>query len=348
MGKGRKKKDIKKEEIKQVQNVEETQESRPVTIDIIIPCHNSHATIDRCLGSILCQRVLPSIKVTLVRDGGEHYDDIIERYSPVMNIQEIGYDDNGGPGKARNYGMTHTNGDVIAFIDSDDCYAGPFAIVDLVNELYSEDGIVIVVGDFIEELAPFKFKRHTDDVTFVHGKMYKRSYLEQYKLLFNEEETSNEDVGFNILALMAMRENHKVKYVKKICHYWLNNPNSIVRKDKGVFDHSVSFRTFTKNMMYVFREMGRLGYANTVEVLDERVASMGRVINLFFDKTNGFPEFWDDNLAVVKQFYKEVYQPYEKYITKQMIDEAYNRYPFKKQFQITREEQDKFLKSLGE
>ena len=327
---------------------QQEQKERPVKIDIVIPCHNSHATLDRCLGSILCQRVLPSIQVTLVRDGGEHYDEIIKRYSPIMNIQEIGYDDNGGPGKARNYGLTHVDGDAIAFIDSDDCYAGPFAIIDLVNELYSEPGIVIVAADFIEELAPFVFKRHTDDVTFVHGKMYKRSYLMDNGILFNEKESSNEDVGFNILALMAMREHNKVKYIKKVTHYWLNNPNSIVRRDKGVFDHSISFRTFTKNMIYVFEQMARLGYANTKEVLEERVASMGRVTNLFFEKTEGFPQYWDDNLAVVKQFYKEVYQPYEKYMTQEMKDYTYERYPFKKQYQVPRDKYDAFIKSLGE
>ena len=324
------------------------EERKPITIDVIIPCHNSHDTLDRCLGSILCQRVLPSITVTLVRDGGEHYDDIIQRYSPVMNIQEIGYDDNGGPGKARNYGLTHTHGDVISFIDSDDCYAGPFAIIDLLNEMYTEPGLVMCVADFLEELAPLQFKRHTDDVTFVHGKLYKRSYLEKNKLLFPEAEPANEDVGFNILSLVIMKPEDKVKYIKKITHYWLWNPKSIVRSNKDVFDRSTSFIAFVRNMIWVFDEVEKRGYARTVEILGERIASMSRVINMYFAKTLGYPQYEKDNLAEVKKFYKQVYQPYEQYVTKEMWDDVHERYPHKNEFQLPRDEFDKFLNSLGE
>lgn len=317
-------------------------------IDIIIPCHNSHKTIDRTLGSILCQRVLASCKITLVRDGGEHYNDIIERYSPVMNIQEIGYDDNGGPGKARNYGIKNTKGNFIVFIDSDDCLSNPFSIINMVNEMYSEPGIVICIADFFEEVQPMVFKRHHEDTTFVHGKMYRRSYLEKNNILFNEKETSNEDVGFNILSLLLMGEKDKVKYTNYLAHYWLCNPNSIVRKNKEIFDSSESFRTFVKNMGYIYEELEKRGLHNNDNILQERVASMGRISNLYFEKTNNHPEFKEENLRVVKDFYKNVYKPYEKYITEELFDVTYDNYPYKEQFQLPKEELKQFINSLGE
>ena len=317
-----------------------------LTIDIIIPCHNSHKTIDRTLGSILCQRVLASCKITLVRDGGEHYNDIIERYSPVMNIQEIGYDDNGGPGKARNYGMKNTKGNVIIFIDSDDCFAGPFAVINLVNELYSEPDIVMCISDFIEEVRPLEFKRHHDDTTFVHGKAYKREYLERNNILFNERETSNEDVGFNLLALFLLKENEKVAYTDLLTHYWICNPNSIVRRNKDVFDRSESFRTFVKNMKYIYEETDKRGYQNSSVILLERVASMHRIINVYFEKTEGHEEYVEENYKVVKDFYKYVYEPYEKYISKEMLDHAYDTYPFKNVYQIPKETFMEFLEGL--
>lgn len=319
---------------------------KPIAIDIIIPCHNSHKTIDRTLGSILCQRVLPSITVTLVRDGGEHYQDIIDRYSPVMKIQEIGYDDNGGPGKARNYGITHTNGDVILFIDSDDVYASPFSVIDLCNELYEDPTVMICISDFIEEIAPGEFKRHSDDVTFVHGKIYRRSYLEKKHILFNEEQPTNEDVGFNLLALLLLDETEKVKYSHIMTHYWLCNPNSIVRSNKEVFDHSDSFRTFVKNLLYIYEQMDERGLRNSSVILDERVASMGRIANLYFEKTIGYEQYQEENLKIVKEFYKKVYEPFKPYITQEMIDEAYDRYPYKEQFQLPRAELYKFIDGL--
>ena len=66
-------------------------------IDIIIPCYNSHKTIDRCLASIVTQN--KECTVTLVNDGGENYSDIIKRYP--LNIREIGYNENKGVGYAR-------------------------------------------------------------------------------------------------------------------------------------------------------------------------------------------------------------------------------------------------------
>ena len=317
-------------------------------IDIIIPCHNSHETIDRCIGSILCQRVLASCKVTLVRDGGKDYKDVIDRYSPIMNIQEIGYDDNGGPGKARNYGLTHTSEELVCFIDSDDAFGSPFAIADLCREIMEDPSIKICIGDFMEELAPFVFKKHTDDVTFVHGKMYRRSYLEDNHILFNEKESANEDVGFNILALILLRPEEKVKYYHKITHYWLTNPNSIVRKNKEVFDHSESFRTFVKNMMYMYSEIEKRGLQDTKQILAERVASMGRIMNLYHEKTEGYPQYEEENLKVVKEFYNKIYKPYEHLITKDMLDYAYDNYPYKEVCQLDRAKQDAFLKSLGE
>lgn len=317
-----------------------------MNVDIIIPCHNSHATLDRTLGSILCQRVLPSIKVTLVRDGGDHYDDIIKRYSPVMNIQEIGYDDNGGPGKARNYGLTHTNNEFITFIDSDDVFSGPFAILTMINEMFSTPGIMITVCDFIEEIAPSKFKRHTKDITFVHGKMYRREYLERNNILQNEKEGSNEDVGFNILAMMLLKEGEKVKYSTNVTNYWLCNPNSIVRSNKDVFDYKDSFQTFVKNIMYVYSELRKRNLQDDSQTLLERVASLNRISNLYHEKKSKCPQYAEDNLKVVKEFYKKEVEPYEHLITDKMIEDAHNRYPFKKVFQISLEELKDFIKSL--
>ena len=319
-----------------------------ISIDIIIPCYNSHDTIDRCLGSILCQRVLPSIKVTLVRDGGKGYKDIIKRYSPVMDIQQIGYDKNGGPAVARNYGMTHTSGDLIMFMDSDDSLAGPFSVIDLVNGMYEEPGTVIGVADFIEEVAPMHFKHHTEDSTFVHGKMYRRDYLERNNILFNANERTNEDVSFNILSLILMKPNEKVKYIKKVCHYWLCNPSSIVRSNKDEFDHSISVRSFIRNIAHIYDELEKRNLQDDRHTLLERVASMSRVCNMYAEKLRGYEQYQKENFEELKRFYKKVYQLYEHLVTKEMTDMVFDKYPFKNVFQLSKEELANLIKSLGE
>ena len=65
-------------------------------------------------------------------------------------------------------------------------------------------------------------------------------------------------------------------------------------------------------------------------------------------KTNNHPEFKEENLRVVKDFYKNVYKPYEKYITEELFDVTYDNYPYKEQFQLPKEELKQFINSLGE
>lgn len=66
-------------------------------IDIIIPAYNNHKTIIRTLGSILMQHNVQDVIITIVNDGGESYQEIINIFKPYLNIQEIEYKDNRGP-----------------------------------------------------------------------------------------------------------------------------------------------------------------------------------------------------------------------------------------------------------
>ena len=91
-------------------------------IDVIIPAYNSQDTIIRTLSSIAMQLNRNDLVVTIVNDGGKDYKDIINIFKPLINVQEIGYEKNMGPGYARQYGIDHTKEDFITFIDADDTF----------------------------------------------------------------------------------------------------------------------------------------------------------------------------------------------------------------------------------
>ena len=91
-------------------------------IDIIIPAYNSHNTIIKTLSSIAMQLNKDELIVTIVNDGGRGYEDIVNIFKPLLNIQEIGYKENKGVGYARQYGIDHTKEDFITFIDADDTF----------------------------------------------------------------------------------------------------------------------------------------------------------------------------------------------------------------------------------
>lgn len=311
-------------------------------IDIIIPCHNSHDTIDRCIGSILSQRVYPSIHITLVNDAGKNYDEVIKRYSPILDIKEITYDKNGGPAKARNYGLKNTNKPFIMFIDSDDCLGDPYTVINMCNVI-NKKGSAMAIGDFIEEIRPLMFKRHSKDTSFMHGKIYNRQFLEKYNILQNENSRCNEDVGFNILAMLIAKHNKlDIAYTDLISYYWLYNPSSIVRSDKENFDHSTSFRGFADNLRYVFEELNKRGY-DSLDILLEKITTMQRLFLLYRQKSDNYPQFKEDNLKHVKMYYDSIYKHIENKVTSEMFDHVYNNI-IKNNF--TKEQVRQFIEAL--
>lgn len=317
-----------------------------IKIDIIIPCYNSHSTIDRCIGSILAQRVAPSCKVTLVNDGGEHYDDVIKRYSPIIDIQEIGYEKNVGIGHARNFGLANTNNNTVVFMDSDDALGDPFSLINMCNQLYSANDIVICISKFMEEVAPFVMKLHEKDSSFMHGKMYRREFLEKYNIKQNENCACNEDVGFNLLALMiAKHVGYRAVYPDIIGYYWLCNPNSTVRKDKVNYDHSTSFRDFVGNLQYVYEELEKRGM-DSKDILLEKTITMMRAYLLYTERTKGFPQFKEGNYNAVKKYYDAIYSKVEHKVTDSALDKVYTLLPFKGNPDVNKKAYKKFLKGL--
>lgn len=91
-------------------------------IDVIIPAYNSRDTIIRTLSSIAMQLNRDELKVTIVNDGGKDYKEIVEIFKPLIDVKEIGYEENRGPGYARQFGIDNTKEDFITFIDADDTF----------------------------------------------------------------------------------------------------------------------------------------------------------------------------------------------------------------------------------
>ena len=79
-------------------------------IDIIIAAYNAHNTIEKALNSIIMQSFSDKVKVYIVNDKSDKdYGYIVEKYSRYLDIIELAYDENKGPGFARNYGINHSN-----------------------------------------------------------------------------------------------------------------------------------------------------------------------------------------------------------------------------------------------
>jgi len=132
-------------------------------ISVIIPVYNAEKYLQPCVDSVLMQ-TYKDFELILVDDGsrdgsGAMCDNIASQDSRVHVVHQK----NAGAGAARNAGLSKAQGEYIVFVDSDD----------------------MIRQGYFESLAP-----HNEDVVFVnvdnideHGRLVKREYMSDFKLL---------------------------------------------------------------------------------------------------------------------------------------------------------------------
>ena len=222
-------------------------------IDVIIPAYNAHKTIEQTLTSIAFQSIVDKLNVYIINDYGKDYKEIIEYYSNFMNIQELQLEKNSGPGQARQYGIDNSKNEYIIFIDSDDVFADSLSIETLYNEL-SNSNNDIIVSTFLEELENTFIPKQTQYV-WMHGKMYKRSYLIKNNIRFNDTYT-NEDCGFNQLCYMC---GANYLELNRTTYIWRNNYESITRTRTE--ESKIKYlKMFVYNMIWAIEESLKRNY----------------------------------------------------------------------------------------
>ena len=91
-----------------------------MTISVIIPTHNSEATLERALKSVRNQTAKCNIEILLCDDHSKDLSwllDIADKYNCQLLIVKEG---TGGPNYGRNLGIKSAKGNYIAFLDHDD------------------------------------------------------------------------------------------------------------------------------------------------------------------------------------------------------------------------------------
>lgn len=90
-----------------------------LTVSVIIPAYNSACTIERALQSVIGQTLQPQ-EIILIDDGSKDNTVALVRtqFPSVIILQQA----NAGASAARNRGVAHASGELIAFLDSDDAW----------------------------------------------------------------------------------------------------------------------------------------------------------------------------------------------------------------------------------
>lgn len=198
-------------------------------INVIIPCYNSRETLPNTLNSLVAQ-TQKRFLVTIVDDcSDEDYIDIINEYKKKLHIGFLKTEKNSGPGAARQLGIDkNISCEYLLFLDSDDMLM-PQAIEVLNRESHIHKPDILISG-FIRQnkYGVDEIIHSTDSTTWIHGKLYKSSYLEENNIRFPDGLRVNEDGAFNLMAYGMTDNIYRTSVITMI---WIDNKNSMTRKN---------------------------------------------------------------------------------------------------------------------
>ena len=205
-------------------------------ISVIIPCHNSQLTLERCIDSIINQTFgFENIELILYDNGSSDYTrNIIQSYSDKFtNIVPLYSDiDSGFPGTGRGKGIEVASSEYIMFIDSDDEYDSQIC-EKLYNAIINEKADIVscnkmsIDGDKVIKETTFVSSKFLENGQFiitgediilfkdvaVWNKIYKKEIISKNNLKFLENSTADDFV----FAISYFLKSKKLIYLKD---YW--------------------------------------------------------------------------------------------------------------------------------
>lgn len=221
-------------------------------VSIIIPIYNIEKYLIECVNSILNQ-TYSNYEVILVDDGSIDNSGKLCDYLSLQNCRiKAFHKKNGGLSSARNYGLRHSIGKYVIFIDSDD-YWNNNDILRLLIDKIEKFNLDVVRGEYIDVkengdilfvpqlsnyklsfkdkiLSPYEMLKYIIDGRFFTVLfLYKRTTIEN--LLFDENRKFQEDIDF---AIRYFSRDLRCGYLPIQFYSYRHRNNSIISKPRLV------------------------------------------------------------------------------------------------------------------
>lgn len=200
-------------------------------ITVFIPAYNAHDFIDYGVMSLVSQTARDLMKIVIINDGSERdYQEVINKFSPYIQISEFKHEKNMGVGRARQTALDILDTKYFAFLDSDDIYIDSTVFEFFYRQMESNPDYVAIFGQYYEEIDRYSYKIQDSADVSVFGKIYRSSFIKKNNLIFPPTK-GNEDTVFNISVGGSLKGNEIVVNYEKPIYLWKYAKNSITRKN---------------------------------------------------------------------------------------------------------------------
>ena len=204
-----------------------------MTLSVIIPVYNVEETLDRCVESVLKQRI-DDMEVILVDDGSpDKCPEMCDHWAAKDQRIRVIHKPNGGLSDARNAGIDMACGDYITFVDSDDWIADN-TYPPLLEKMTDIDILEYNIADRLslnehiyDDINEYWLSERVYTHTYAWNKIYRR-------LLFDNVRYPKGRIFEDVYTLpQLLRKAQKVATSSHgSYHYWIN-PSGITATADG-------------------------------------------------------------------------------------------------------------------
>lgn len=223
-------------------------------VSIITPVYNCEKYIVRCIESLLKQTYM-NIEIIMVDDGSKDKSaQIIKEYAKITDKIKYLYQNNSGPGVARNKAIKEANGKYIMFVDADDYIEKDYvkSMVDIAERNNSE----LVIGGYTlvyengkkdRVVIPEYYERNFAEewayrISACCSRLYSREFWNRNDIRFNEERKARaEDVPI-VLFSNVMAKN--IEIVKNAGYYYYQHESSAMNNRSKKVNFEFPYKAF--------------------------------------------------------------------------------------------------------
>lgn len=305
-------------------------------ISVIIPVFNVEKYLKQCVDSVINQSY-KELEILLIDDGStDKSGTICDEYQHKDNRIKVFHKNNEGLGYTRNFGIKHSSGDYVMFLDSDDFISIDF-VEKLVNDLENVDliksGYIRFDENNRETNTSYKDEKYitknrirefnslilgslpdrSDSLEMgVTASLYRCDIIKNHSVQFpSERELISEDLIFNMEFLKYAK---KIKTVSYNGYHYRYNTNSLTRRyNPARFELCKKFYLFVNTL---------------IDKNDLDSGAKIRFKKMFFIYIRGCIE--QEHPTISKKSKKEILTKIKEMCNDDVVTECINNYPVNK------------------